>query len=273
MATALTKDARPNVANLAPRAAETPHKSTGRAEFQSVLTAATLGADQAIEKTLSDKRAQLVNAEVVCKHHEERCAGFVQSNNRDLYRKERVELDFATARRDGIRTEIDALEKDRPAAIARAKAECERKLDDREALEREGAEIQRDLKKAEQMIAFLADFCTREAVYYRRLVLSNGGLPAGIEPLPPPEAALRYEPGIPARQNGMRKVERSRLRRGMEDSNISGVARYETYVAEEPIIVPEVRAFEPLPLYRTVIVPAFTRDGPHYIPPGVTRPW
>ena len=197
----------------------------------------------------------------------------MQSNNSVLYRKERVELDFAAARRDDIRAKIEALEHDRPAALARAKEQCQRKLDEREALEREGAELQRELKKAEAAIAFLADFCPREATYYLKLANFNSRLTVGIEPIETPEAPLRYAPGIPARQQGTQKVKRTRLRQGAENSSASGAARYETFEAVEPIIIPAVPAFEPLPLFRRVILPAFHRDGPHYSPPGVQPSW
>jgi hypothetical protein len=235
--------------------------------------AAALAADQAIDKELADQRTRLVNAEKASEYHEKRCDGFMESGNRDAYRKERVELDFTSGNRDRIRKKIEALENGRSAAVARAKAECQRRLDEREALEREGAEIQRELKKAEAAIAFLAEFCPREAAYYSKLVHFNGGVSVGIEPIETPEAPLRYMPGIPERKQGTKKVKRTRLRDGAENSSASGPDRYETYEAEEPIIVPAVPAFEPLPLFRRVIVPAFHRDGPHYMPPGVQPSW
>jgi hypothetical protein len=224
----------------------------------------------ALDAALADLRAKLAAATQTVQGHQERCDHFVRDGDEASYVKEKFQEERSKLVIRTLSEQIRALESMRPEIVAREAAERLRAR--RAELADASKKFQRvELKRIEEAIAALCELLPREAALYAKIAEFNQNLPAGVEPLESPEAALRYEPGVSERQNGTRKVKRSRLRPGMERSP-GGSNRYEVYDADEPVIIPAVPEFRPAPLFRRVIVPSFRRDGPCYSPAGVQLP-
>lgn len=255
---------------------ETSHRSTRRAEFQAVSTAAALAAGHAIDKKIADQQAALANVEATCKHHEERIATFVQSNNPVLYRKERVELDFAAARRDDIRAKIETLERDRPAAVARAAAESQRLQQNSTAIEARNEQYGNvTLPRLAALIAEFVEICgSTEKLFQDNAEVNQRRVAASLEPLKSPDAP-RYAPATPDRQNGTKRIKTTRLKESYRNQLHSpgGPQAYEEVTVDVPVVISGTPEFKPPPIFRRVIVPAVYRDGPSYVPPEVTMPW
>jgi hypothetical protein len=232
-------------------------------------TVAELDSAIAGQKDLLKKQLELQRG------HQARCDKFLSDNDeasfvKEKFKEERAKLIIKTA--EG---EISQLEAARPGIVAReARAILESK---RSALVDKIKKFQRDdLKKIEDAIAFLAEALPREMKLFDEIADFNGRAQAsGLDRIESPEAS-RFAPGVPQRQNGTQKVLRSRLRNPASISDVQtvgGQSRYESYMADEPIIIPAIPEFKPAPFFLRVIVPSFHRDGPHYSPPGVLLPW
>jgi hypothetical protein len=229
---------------------------------------------EGIDRALAAAKAKLAEATAARERCRARRNKFAQEDDKPSYMKEKHaedELDFEV---ESAQAKISKLEAVRPAVAEREAADglrCERS-----ALLDKSRKFQKgELKKVEEAFAFLCDVLRREAELYAEVTDFNlRAERAGIDLLESPEAAIRHMPGVPARQDGTRNVKRSRLRKGMErSSTTTGADRYETYTAAEPVIVPEIPAFKPAPLFLRVVLPGIRRDDPGYVPPGVQLPW
>ena len=175
---------------------------TGTVAFESV---------EAIDKALSAEKAKLAEASAARDQCRERRKRFAQLDDRPSYLKEKRaedELDFEL---ESAQAKIDKLQAARPAAVVREAAA--RLRGERAALAEKVKKFQNgDLKKIEEAIAFLSEVLPREAALYRELTeFAPRAHAAGLDPIENPEVS-RYSPSIPARQNGTRKVMKSRLR-------------------------------------------------------------
>jgi hypothetical protein len=229
---------------------------------------------EAIDRALDTEKVKLAEASAARDQCRERRKKFAQQDDKQSYLKEKRvedELDFEV---ESSQAKIDKLNSARPIAFVREAAE--RLNSERAALTDRVRKFQKgDLKKIEEAIAFLSEALPREADLYRDLTEFNDrSQPARLDPIESPEVS-RHLPAVPARQDGTRKVRRSRIRGGIGKgiSTAGGPDRYETYEADEPVIIPEVPEFKPGPLFLRIIVSSFHRDGPHYIPPGMAWPW
>jgi hypothetical protein len=229
---------------------------------------------EAIDKALSAEKAKLAEASAARDQCRDRRKRFAQLDDKSSYLKEKRaedELDFEL---ESAQAKIDKLQAARPAAIVRE--EAARLSSERAVLAEKVKKFQNgDLKKIEEAIAFLSDALHREAALYGELTnFSTRAHAAGLDPVEDPEVSRRA-PSVPARQDGTRKVQRSRLRIPVGNSagSIGGPDRYETYMADEPVIIPEVPEFKPAPLFLRIIIPSFRRGGPKYSPRNESLPW
>jgi hypothetical protein len=238
-------------------------------------TREAIGTIAELDRAIAAKKDLLKKQDDLRRGHQERCDKFLVENDessfvKETFKKERLILTIKT-----LQDEIDALEAERPQIVER-EAE-QRDVAERKAIEAEIREFLPFLKKAEEKIEWWCDFASREAAISAKISRFNQRkLSPGVAPIEHPEVALRHLPGVPARQNGTRKVTRSRISGGGAGKSVGthgGPGRYENYEADEPVIIPAIPEFKPAPLYLRIIVPSFHRDGPRYSPPGYSLPW
>jgi hypothetical protein len=225
-----------------------------------------------IDKQIADATKKLAAARTEAAQRKARCDQLLKEGNREAYQAARFDLDFADGQVRIQDEQIKALEKQRPEALKRSeRRDC---LQQRGSLDLKVTAMQAKLKKLARQFLEIRETLIEEAALYEEIGKFNHiAQSVGVDLLESPEAAIRFEPAVPARQDGTRTVQRSRLRRGMENSTSSGPDRYETYTTEELIIVPGIPAFSPPPLFRQVVVPEFRRGDPSYKAPGLQLPW
>jgi hypothetical protein len=128
------------------------------------------------------------------------------------------------------------------------------------------ASVDDEYPEAREKMLWLVAFQERNAKAWEDAGKFNNALHPGEKPIDLPGRSFRYSPAPTLANFPMRVF--GKLKKGMENSTISGDARYDSEMREERPPFGGEPAFTPRPLHHTFEIPSMCKGDPSYrIPP------